>query len=128
MFFKNKISYCGFVTDKQGRHKSQEKTEAVLKVPKSENVSGKLLPQVPNLASVLYPLLQRGTKWSWTENCETTFAETQRLITSNELLTHYDPSWPMRLMLCVPRLALVPPCHIKWMTDLSLQLPFLQGH
>lgn len=47
MFFKNKISYCGFVTDKQGLHKSQEKTEAVLKAPKSENVSGKLLPQVP---------------------------------------------------------------------------------
>lgn len=49
---------------------------------------------------MLYPLnalLQIGTKWHWTEKCEKVFTETKRLITSDELLTHYDPSQPIRL-------------------------------
>lgn len=50
-FFKDQISYCGHVIDKDGLHKSDEKTNAVEIAPKPENVSqlrsfglGKLLP------------------------------------------------------------------------------------
>lgn len=108
-FFKNEISYCGHVIDKHGLQKSQEKIEAVLKAPKPENVSqlrsylglvNYYHKFLPNLASVLYPLnalLQTGAKWNWSKQCEKAFAETKRLITSDELLTHYDPSRPIRL-------------------------------
>ncbi|XP_014834021.1 PREDICTED: uncharacterized protein K02A2.6-like [Poecilia mexicana] len=108
-FFKSEISYCGHVIDKHGLHKSQEKIEAVLKAPKPENVSqlrsylglvNYYHKFLPNLASVLYPLnalLQTGVEWKWCEKCEKAFTETKRLITSDELLTHYDPSRPIRL-------------------------------
>ncbi|XP_062865163.1 uncharacterized protein K02A2.6-like [Trichomycterus rosablanca] len=108
-FFKSKISYCGHVIDKFGLHKSQEKVEAVLKAPRPENVSqlrsylglvNYYHKFLPNLASVLHPLnklLQIGTKWEWSERCKKAFKETKSLITSDELLTHYDPSWPIRL-------------------------------
>lgn len=108
-FFKSEISYCGHVIDKHGLQKSQEKIEAVLKAPKPENVSqlrsylglvNYYHKFLPNLASVLHPLnalLQTGAKWHWSEKCEKAFAETKRLITSDELLTHYDPSRPIRL-------------------------------
>ncbi|XP_030621125.1 uncharacterized protein K02A2.6-like [Chanos chanos] len=108
-FFKSEISYCGHVIDKHGLHKSQEKIEAVLQAPKPENVSQlrsflglvnyyhKLLP---NLATTLHPLntlLQTGVKWEWSEKCDRAFEEIKRLITSDELLTHYDPTRPIRL-------------------------------
>uniref|UniRef100_A0A3B3Q5Y7 ribonuclease H n=1 Tax=Paramormyrops kingsleyae TaxID=1676925 RepID=A0A3B3Q5Y7_9TELE len=108
-FFKEEISYCGHIIDKHGLHKSQEKIEAVLKAPKPENVSqlrsylglvNYYHKFLQNLASVLYPLnalLQIGTKWHWSDKCEKAFTETKRLITSDELLTHYDPSRPIRL-------------------------------
>lgn len=38
-FFKDQISYCGHMIDKDGLHKSDEKTNAVEKAPKPENVS-----------------------------------------------------------------------------------------
>ncbi|XP_053728751.1 uncharacterized protein K02A2.6-like [Synchiropus splendidus] len=108
-FFKNEISYCGHVIDKNGLHKSKEKTEAILQAPKPENVSqlrsylglvNYYHKFLPNLATTLHPLnvlLQVGTKWEWSEECNRAFKETKRLITSDELLTHYDPTRPIRL-------------------------------
>ena len=108
-FFKSEISYCGHVIDRFGLHKSQDKVEAVLKAPRPENVSqlrsylglvNYYHKFLPNLASVVHPLntlLQLGAKWEWSEKCEKAFKETKRLITSDKLLTHYDPSRPIRL-------------------------------
>lgn len=105
-FFRSEISHCGHVIDKRGLHKSKEKIEAVLKAPKPDNVS-QLRSHVgiinyyhkflPNLATVMQPLnaLQSGGKWS--EECEKAFEETKRLITSDELFTHYDPNLSIRL-------------------------------
>lgn len=96
-FFKNEISYYGQVIE----------IEAVLKAPKLENVSqlrsylglvNYYHKFLPNLASVLFPLnalLQTGAKWHCSEKCEKAFVETKRQITSDELLTHYDPSRPI---------------------------------
>lgn len=108
-FFKTEISYCGHVIDKHGLHKSQEKIQAVLQAPKPENVSqlrsylglvNYYHKFLPNLATTLHPLnalLQTGVKWEWSEKCDRAFQETKKLITSDELLTHYDPTRPVRL-------------------------------
>lgn len=95
-FFKNEISYCGHVIDKDGLQKSQKKTEAVLKAPKPENASqlrsylglvNYYHKFLPNLLYPLNALLQTRAKWHLSEKCEKAFAETKRLITSDELLT-----------------------------------------
>ena len=108
-FFKSEISYCGHVIDRHGLHKSKEKIEAVLQAPKPDNVSqlrsylglvNYYHKFLPDLATTLHPLnalLQTGAKWDWSKECDRTFKETKRLITSDGLLTHYDPSRPIRL-------------------------------
>lgn len=108
-FFKDQISYCGHVIDKDGLHKSDEKTNAVERAPKPENVSQlrSFLGLVnyyhsflPNLASVMGPLnelLQNNKKWVWTSKCDDSFAKVKELIISEQVLCHYNPALPVRL-------------------------------
>lgn len=92
-FFK--ISYSGHVIDKDGLHKSDEKTNE--RAPKPENVSQlrSFLGLVnyyhsflPNLASVMGPLnelLQNNKKWVWTTKCDDSFAKVKELIISEQV-------------------------------------------
>ena len=108
-FFKEEISYCGHVINKDGLHMSHDKIEAVLEAPPPENVSqlraylglvNYYHKFLPNLSTVLHPLnalLQTGNQWEWTESCEGSFQESKRLITSEEVLAHFDPSVPIQL-------------------------------
>ena len=55
---------------------------------------------LPNLASVLHPLnqlLEKDQKWMWSKECEQAFDETKSLITSEQVLVHYDPDLPIRV-------------------------------
>jgi hypothetical protein len=108
-FFKDSIEYCGHIIDRHGLHKSQDKIDAVLRAPKPENVSqmrsflgliNYYHKFLPNLSTVLHPLhglLQLGKKWKWSKDCERAFKTAKQLITSEEVLTHFDPSLPLRL-------------------------------
>lgn len=102
-------SVCGHMIEKDGLHKSDEKTNAVEKAPKPENVSqlrsflGLLNYYhrfLPNLASVLGPLnelLQNNKKWMWTSKCDDSFAKVKELIISEQVMCHYNPALPVRL-------------------------------
>lgn len=108
-FFRDRVQFCGHEIDSQGLHKTAEKIEAVVNTPKPENVSQvrSFLGLVnyynrflPNAATVLHPLhqlLEQDREWEWTEHCEKAFNEAKRLITSDLVLTHYDPSLPVKL-------------------------------
>jgi len=55
---------------------------------------------LPNLSTVVYPLnqmLKKDTKWLWTEKCQESFDHAKRLITSDQVLTHYDEALPLRI-------------------------------
>lgn len=108
-FLKSSVTYCGHTIDANGLHKCHEKVQAVLKAPRPQDVSQlrSFLGFVnyyhrflPNLAMVLHPLnelLQAGRKWVWTRDCEQAFKEAKKLVTSDTVLTHYNPSLPVRL-------------------------------
>ncbi|XP_060782844.1 uncharacterized protein K02A2.6 [Neoarius graeffei] len=108
-FFKDSIECCGHRIDRDGLHKSQDKIDAVLKAPKPTNVSQlrSLLGLVNyyhkfllNLATVLHPLnnlLQTKVTWKWTKSCDMAFKSVKELITSDRVLTHYNPDLPLRL-------------------------------
>ena len=54
----------------------------------------------PNLSAVVHPLnqlLENNHQWKWTEQCKTAFHSVKEMITSEQVLTHYDPSLPLRL-------------------------------
>ena len=56
---------------------------------------------LPNASTVLHPLhqlLEQNSEWQWIEQCEQAFTEAKSLITSEQVLTHYDPALPVRLV------------------------------
>jgi len=108
-FFKDKVSFCGHDIDAQGLHKSENKIEAVLLAPAPTDVSqlraflglvnyyGKFLPNLSTVLQPLHQLLEKNRKWEWNVICKRAFQEVKRLVTSEEVLTHYDPRKPLRL-------------------------------
>ena len=108
-FFKNKVSFCGHEIDRHGLHKTQKKIEAVVNAPKPSNVSelrsflgivNYYARFIHNLSSVLHPLhnlLEKNRTWCWTKDSDEAFKTVKKLITSDEILTHYDPN----LLLCL---------------------------
>lgn len=108
-FFQDEIEYCGHKIDKNGLHKCKDKIDAVLKAPPPQNVSqlrsflglvNYYRKFLPNLSSVLHPLnclLQLGNKWHWSQDCEKAFKQAKELVTSDNVLTHYDPQVPLKL-------------------------------
>ncbi|XP_021354167.1 uncharacterized protein K02A2.6-like [Mizuhopecten yessoensis] len=108
-FFRDKLSFCGHEIDAEGLHKADNKVEAVLKAPEPSDVSelraflglvnyyGRFLP---NLSTTLYPLhklLEKDKSWEWNTSHRQAFQEVKTLVTSTEVLTHYDPNKPLRL-------------------------------
>ena len=46
----------------------------------------------------LNQLLEKNHKWVWSAECEKAFEQAKALITSEEVLTHYDPQLPVKLV------------------------------
>ena len=55
---------------------------------------------LPNLATVVKPLnelLQKEKKWSWSSKCTQAVRTAKQLLTTSNVLTHYDPTLPLKL-------------------------------
>nr|XP_039248881.1 uncharacterized protein K02A2.6-like [Styela clava] len=108
-FFKNSVEFCGYKVDCNKLHKTDVKIKAIRDAPRPGNVSqvrsfigmvNYYQRFIPNLSSVLYPLnclLRANCRWKWTKYCEKAFLEAKKLMTSNTVLTHYDPSLTLKL-------------------------------
>ena len=58
---------------------------------------GKFIPNLSTLLQLLNMLLQAGTKWSWSSNCANAFQEAKKQLASARVLTHYNPTLPIKL-------------------------------
>ncbi|CAB4019266.1 Hypothetical predicted protein, partial [Paramuricea clavata] len=108
-FFKERIEFCGHEISKLGLHKSQQKVHAVINAPRPENVSQvrsfvglinyyhNFLPNLSTLLQPLNQLLEKERRWKWTSECEQAFLKAKELISSEEVLAHYDPQRPIKL-------------------------------
>ena len=100
-FFRDRVQFCGHEIDREGLHKTQEKTEAVVSAPRPEDVSqlrsvlglvnyyNRFLPNASTVLHPLHQLLEQNSEWQWTEQCEQAFTEAKRMITSEQVLTYY---------------------------------------
>ena len=55
---------------------------------------------IRNLSTLLHPLnslLQKGTKWKWSADCQKAFDSAKKSLTSLSVLVHYDPSLLIRV-------------------------------
>ena len=107
-FFRDRVQFCGHEIDR-GLHNTQEKTEAVVSAPRPENVlqlrsflrivnyHNRFLPNASSLLHTSHQLSEQDSEWQWTEQCQQVFTEAKRMITSEQVLTHFDPALLVRL-------------------------------
>ncbi|XP_053698915.1 uncharacterized protein K02A2.6-like [Sabethes cyaneus] len=102
-FRKRQIQYLGHVIDQKGLRPDPSKIEAITKLSPPTDVSGvrSFLGAinyygkfVPNMRMLRYPLdnlLKSEAKFEWNQDCQQTFDNFKRILSSDLLLTHYNP-------------------------------------
>ena len=102
-FMLPEVEYLGHSISARGLHPLASKVRAIADAPTPSNVSqlksflgmlnyyGRFLPDLATLLAPLYALLQSARKWSWEEPQEKAFNQAKKLLTTSELLTHFDP-------------------------------------
>ncbi|XP_040164697.1 uncharacterized protein K02A2.6-like [Anopheles arabiensis] len=103
-FLKPQIRYLGHLLDRQGIRPDPAKIEAILKMPAPTQLSevrsylgainyyGKFVFQMRDLRYPLDLLLKKGGEFQWTAECEKSFRRFKEILSSDLLLTYYDPS------------------------------------
>ena len=107
-FMKNSVKYLGYIVDAEGLHTAPDKIDAIKNAPRLENLHqlssflglvnyyGKFLPALSITTHPLNQLMQANQKWRWSEDCETTINNLKEQLCANPVLTHYDPTLPIK--------------------------------
>nr|VZI52019.1 unnamed protein product [Spirometra erinaceieuropaei] len=107
LFFLDSSKYLGFVFDVIGRLPDPENILALQRMPAPKNVSqlrsflglisyySAFLPSLHDVRAPLNRLLQEDAPWCWSSDCEKAFAQLKSTLSSDLLLTHYDPTLPI---------------------------------
>uniref|UniRef100_A0AAG5DP56 RNA-directed DNA polymerase n=1 Tax=Anopheles atroparvus TaxID=41427 RepID=A0AAG5DP56_ANOAO len=102
-FNVERINYLGHIIDRRGLRPDSAKIEAILKLPEPTDVTGVRAflgavnyygRFVKGMRELRYPLdcLLKGDKpFRWTEECRAAFEKFKAVLSSDLLLTHYDP-------------------------------------
>lgn len=108
-FLMEEVQYLGYIISKDGVKVDPSKVEAISKIPRPQNVTelrsflglvnfyAKFVRNLSTVLSPLYDLLRKGVEWRWSKNCEAAFNTIKRILTSAEVLTHYDQNKPLTL-------------------------------
>ena len=103
-FMVSEVVYLGHKIDEHCLHPLAEKVEAVQAAPAPTNVSelksylgllayyGKFLPNLSSTLAPLHNLLKSTVKWKWTHQENSAFCESKKLLSSAEVLAHFDPT------------------------------------
>jgi hypothetical protein len=101
-FFKDEISYLGYVINREGLKKSPDKIKAIVQapVPKTVNQLQSFLglvnyyrcfvPGASSILTPLYDLLKKGAKWRWSKAENDAFLDIKGKLTSDQILTHFN--------------------------------------
>ena len=104
VFAQVSIDYLGHTLSRQGIAKGS-KVDAILEMPTPKNIStlksflasvqfySKFLPPYfSEITEPLYKLTRKGQQWKWGEEEATSFKKIKRLLCTDTVLAHYDPS------------------------------------
>lgn len=109
-FFKERVTYLGFVIDNEGTRPSTERIKPILKLPAPKSVQElqsflgrinyyrKFVPLMSQTLNPLYVLLKKGVKWNWTEDCQLAFDKVKQILTFPQVLVHYKSELPLELV------------------------------
>lgn len=108
-FCVDSVEYLGHRVDAEGLRTTPEKMRAIDQAPPPKNVQqlrsflGLLnyyRKFLPNLASIIQPmndLLQKGRTWVWSSKCAQAMKSAKQLLTTSNLLAHYDATAPLKM-------------------------------
>ena len=108
-FMVPSVTYLGYVIDTEGLRPLPEKVEAIRQAPTPRNVAelksylglltyyGKFLPNLATHLAPLYKLLGKNVPWSWSLAQDRAFNKSKELLTSSQLLIHFNPQLPLML-------------------------------
>ena len=108
-FPKLEVVYLGHKIDSEGIHPTTDKCQAIKEAPVPTNLGElrsylgllnyyhKFLPNLTSTLASLYKLLNKNTKWTWTQNQMEAFTKSKELLLSSNLLVHYNPDLPIVL-------------------------------
>ena len=109
LFMQKSVEYLGHRLDAEGIRATPEKIAAVVNAPLPKNTQQlrsflgllnyyrKFLPNLATIVQPLNDLLQKNRKWLWTAQCTQAVKTAKQLLTTSNLLIHYDPSLPLKL-------------------------------
>lgn len=61
------------------------------------NYYNRFLPNLSSRLAPLHNLLRKDERWRWTQDCQEAFQGVKEMITSDVVLTHFDPEVPISL-------------------------------
>ena len=103
------VEYLGHIISAAGLKPSPNKVRAIAEAPRPTKISelksflglisyyAKFLPNLADSLAPLYKLLQKNQRWQWTNEQDKAYTEAKHLLTTSQVLTHYDSSKPLRL-------------------------------
>lgn len=108
-FFQHQVRYLGIIVDANGQRPDPSKTAAITDMPTPTNVSelrsflgaitfyGRFIKSMSTLRAPLDSLLRKDQPFTWTKPCEDAFSQFKKILMSDLLLAHYDPSLPITI-------------------------------
>lgn len=61
------------------------------------NYYGKFLPELASVSAPLYQLMKKNQDWNWSASQENAWKKNKLMLSSSEVLCHYNPNLPVRL-------------------------------
>ena len=101
-FLLLQVEYLGHQISEKGLQPTAQKLKAIVEAPAPNNVSqlksflgminyySKFLPNLSTQLAPLYSLLQKNQTWNWGKDQQQAFDEAKQLLTSSQVLAHYD--------------------------------------
>ena len=111
VFLKDNVCYLGYKTNKDSLTPIPEKIDAVLNAPTPKNVTElkaflgmlnyhhRFFDRLSTILEPLHKLLRKGQSWEWYKAQQIAFEKAKQLLTSTQVLSHYDPAKPL-IMSC----------------------------
>ena len=108
-FLQSSVEYLGHAIDTDGLHTTPTKQQAIAEARAPTNISelrsflglvnyyGHFLPNVSTMLHPLNRLLRKGAAWVWSKKCEEAFQAIKGMLSSDQVLAHYDPTLPLSL-------------------------------
>ena len=105
-FAQPSVEYLGHTLSRQGVGKGR-KVDAVLKMPAPKNAAevrsflgsvqfyGKWIPNLSTRAEPLFKLTRKDQPWSWGNKEEAAFKDLKKVLSSEDILAHFDPATPI---------------------------------